>query len=88
MAKTILLLSLVALTFSCLAFGFEPSPLQDFCVADPTSPGNFYCFCIQNPGVITIANAVFGSNAPIASDLLAKAFQFDKKIVEQIQLKF
>ena len=39
MAKTILLLSLVALTFSCLAFAFEPSPLQDFCVADTTSPG-------------------------------------------------
>ncbi|KAH7526073.1 hypothetical protein JRO89_XSUnG0066800 [Xanthoceras sorbifolium] len=42
----------------------------------------------QNPGTITIANAVFGSNAPIASDLLAKAFQVDKKIVDQIQWKF
>ncbi|KAI9177727.1 hypothetical protein LWI28_018519 [Acer negundo] len=216
MAKTILLLSLVALTFSCLAFAFEPSPLQDFCVADTTStarvnglackdpmmvqasdfsfsglhiPGNtsnavgfgakavnvvqvpglntlgislvrldyaprginpphthpraseiltviegslevgfvtsnpenrliskvlqkgdVYVFPVglvhfqrnvgygnavaiaalssQNPGVITIANAVFGSKAPIASDLLAKAFQVDKKMVEQIQSKF
>ena len=27
----------------------------------------------QNPGAITITNAVFGSNAPIASKVLAKA---------------
>ncbi|XP_031260908.1 putative germin-like protein 2-1 [Pistacia vera] len=42
----------------------------------------------QNPGVITIANAVFGSNAPIGSDVLTKAFQVDKKIVDQIQSQF
>ncbi|KAL6330321.1 hypothetical protein AAG906_040248 [Vitis piasezkii] len=42
----------------------------------------------QNPGVITIANAVFGSNAPIASEVLAKAFQVDKNIVDQLQSKF
>nr|CAB3480230.1 unnamed protein product [Digitaria exilis] len=29
----------------------------------------------QNPGVITIANAVFGSKPPISDDILAKAFQ-------------
>ncbi|RVW53460.1 Germin-like protein subfamily 1 member 13 [Vitis vinifera] len=34
----------------------------------------------QNPGVITIANAVFGSNPPINPDFLARAFQLDKKI--------
>lgn len=28
----------------------------------------------QNPGVITIANAVFRSNPPINPDVLAKAF--------------
>ncbi|KAG5614699.1 hypothetical protein H5410_014523, partial [Solanum commersonii] len=33
----------------------------------------------QNPGVITIANAVFGSDPPISDDVLAKAFQIDKK---------
>lgn len=33
------LLSFVALTFSYLALAHEPSPLQDFCVADPNSPG-------------------------------------------------
>ena len=28
----------------------------------------------QNPGLITIANAIFGSNPPINTDVLAKAF--------------
>ncbi|XP_057507705.1 putative germin-like protein 2-1 isoform X3 [Actinidia eriantha] len=42
----------------------------------------------QNPGVITVANAVFGSNPAIAGDILGKAFQVDKKIVEHIQSKF
>ncbi|KAK1418110.1 hypothetical protein QVD17_27249 [Tagetes erecta] len=42
----------------------------------------------QNPGVITIANAVFGSNPDIDGDILAKAFQVDNKVVNQIQSKF
>ncbi|KAK3430524.1 hypothetical protein EUGRSUZ_D01603 [Eucalyptus grandis] len=42
----------------------------------------------QNPGVITVANAVFGSIPDIAMDILAKAFQVDKTIVGQIQSKF
>ncbi|KAK9048423.1 hypothetical protein SSX86_032614 [Deinandra increscens subsp. villosa] len=42
----------------------------------------------QNPGVITIANAVFGSNPNIAGDILAKAFQVDVKVVDKIQSKF
>ncbi|XP_030477488.2 putative germin-like protein 2-1 [Syzygium oleosum] len=42
----------------------------------------------QNPGIITIANAVFGSNPDIATDILAKAFQVDKSIAGQIQSKF
>ncbi|CAI9303813.1 unnamed protein product [Lactuca saligna] len=42
----------------------------------------------QNPGVITIANAVFGSNPDIAGDILAKAFQVDINVVYQIQSKF
>ncbi|XXG65921.1 hypothetical protein AAC387_Pa05g3505 [Persea americana] len=33
----------------------------------------------QNPGVITIANSVFGSNLPISDKILAKAFQVDNK---------
>ncbi|KAK9048433.1 hypothetical protein SSX86_032605 [Deinandra increscens subsp. villosa] len=42
----------------------------------------------QNPGVITIANAVFGSNPDIPGDILAKAFQVDINVVYQIQSKF
>ncbi|KAL0339558.1 UNVERIFIED_CONTAM: putative germin-like protein 2-1 [Sesamum radiatum] len=179
MAKHVIILSLVALSFGLLAFAFEPSPLQDFCVADSTSsarvngqpckspalvqasdfsfsglhlPGNtsnpngskvtpvsvaqlpglntlgismgtlqvgfvtsnpdnslitktlqkgdVFVFPVglihfqhnvgtgnavaiaalssQNPGVITIANAVFGSKPDVSSDILAKAFQVDK----------
>ncbi|CAJ1963000.1 unnamed protein product [Sphenostylis stenocarpa] len=42
----------------------------------------------QNPGVITIANAVFGSTPDIDSDVLAKAFLLDKTIVNYLQSKF
>ncbi|KAL4642360.1 hypothetical protein ACB092_02G011100 [Castanea dentata] len=42
----------------------------------------------QNPGLITIANAVFGSNPPINPDVLAKAFQLDKNVVEYLQKQF
>nr|KJB44739.1 hypothetical protein B456_007G269400 [Gossypium raimondii] len=42
----------------------------------------------QNPGVITIVNAVFGSNPPINPDVLTKAFQLDKIIVTYLQSKF
>ncbi|RZS21767.1 hypothetical protein BHM03_00054445 [Ensete ventricosum] len=43
---------------------------------------------VQNPGVITIANAVFGSKPPISDDVLAKAFQVDKKTVDWLQAQF
>ncbi|PKI46992.1 hypothetical protein CRG98_032617 [Punica granatum] len=42
----------------------------------------------QNPGVITIANAVFGSKPPINSKVLTKAFQVDKKIIDYLQSQF
>ncbi|XP_052191237.1 germin-like protein subfamily 1 member 11 [Diospyros lotus] len=42
----------------------------------------------QNPGVITIANAVFGSNPKINPNVLAKAFQLDKKVVDYLQEVF
>ena len=42
----------------------------------------------QNAGAITIANAVFGSNPPINPDVLTKAFQLDKKVVEYLQKEF
>ncbi|XP_042375272.1 putative germin-like protein 2-1 [Zingiber officinale] len=42
----------------------------------------------QNPGVITVANAVFGSTPPILDDVLAKAFQVSKETIDKIQAKF
>ncbi|KAL0339564.1 UNVERIFIED_CONTAM: putative germin-like protein 2-3 [Sesamum radiatum] len=37
MAKTVLLLGIIALNVFCTVFAFGPIPLQDFCVADPAS---------------------------------------------------
>ncbi|XP_059439050.1 germin-like protein subfamily 1 member 13 [Corylus avellana] len=48
----------------------------------------FAALSSQNAGVITIADAVFGSDPPINYDVLAKAFQLDKNIVEELQKKF
>ncbi|KAK3430529.1 hypothetical protein EUGRSUZ_D01608 [Eucalyptus grandis] len=42
----------------------------------------------ENPGVITIANVVFGSMPDISADILAKAFKVDKTVVSQLQSKF
>uniref|UniRef100_A0A2N9H7M5 Cupin type-1 domain-containing protein n=1 Tax=Fagus sylvatica TaxID=28930 RepID=A0A2N9H7M5_FAGSY len=42
----------------------------------------------QNPGVITIANAVFGSTPPINPDVLIKAFQVDKNVIDYLQKQF
>ncbi|XP_034710445.1 putative germin-like protein 2-1 [Vitis riparia] len=42
----------------------------------------------QNPGVITIANAVFGSKPAISADVLTKAFQVDKNVVNYLQSQF
>ncbi|KAM7528767.1 hypothetical protein LguiB_032177 [Lonicera macranthoides] len=38
----------------------------------------------QNLGLITIANIVFGSNSPISPDVLAKAFQVDKNVIDHL----
>ncbi|KAI3451659.1 hypothetical protein Pfo_008324 [Paulownia fortunei] len=42
----------------------------------------------QNPGVITIANAVFGSDPPINPDVLTKAFQVEKNVIDYLQAQF
>ncbi|XP_028799302.1 germin-like protein subfamily 1 member 7 [Neltuma alba] len=42
----------------------------------------------QNAGVITIADAVFGSDPPISSQVLQKAFQVDQKIIDYLQKPF
>ncbi|GMY24160.1 germin-like protein subfamily 1 member 7 isoform X2 [Fagus crenata] len=48
----------------------------------------FASFNSQNPGVSTIANAVFGSTPPINPDVLIKAFQLDKNVVDYLQKQF
>ncbi|XP_062083286.1 germin-like protein subfamily 1 member 17 [Humulus lupulus] len=42
----------------------------------------------QNAGTITIANSVFGSNPAINPDVLAKAFQVDKNVIDKLQKQF
>ncbi|XP_062083270.1 germin-like protein subfamily 1 member 20 [Humulus lupulus] len=42
----------------------------------------------QNAGVITIANTVFGSNPAINPDILARAFQVDKNVINYLQKQF
>jgi hypothetical protein len=42
----------------------------------------------QNPGVISIANAVFGSKPPISDDVLARAFQVEKDLIHWLQSQF
>jgi uncharacterized cupin superfamily protein len=42
----------------------------------------------QNPGVITIASAVFGSDPAISDDVLARAFQVEKKLIDWLQSQF
>lgn len=42
----------------------------------------------QNPGAITIGNAMFGATPEIASEVLVKAFQLDKTTINYLQSKF
>jgi quercetin dioxygenase-like cupin family protein len=42
----------------------------------------------QNPGAITISNAVFGATPEISSEVLTKAFQLDKNTINYLQSKF
>jgi len=42
----------------------------------------------QNPGRITIADTIFGSNPLINADVLTKAFQLDKNVVNYLQKQF
>ncbi|PWA34845.1 hypothetical protein CTI12_AA614000 [Artemisia annua] len=121
MASRFLLVGLLLATCSLVALASDPSPLQDFCVADSSkvpksrwvqvvlllytsnrpeglihfqqNVGNSYAVAIaalssQNPGVITTADAVFGSNPDISDDILARAFQVDKKVIGEIKSKF
>lgn len=42
----------------------------------------------QNPGTITIADAVFGSTPLIMPEILAKAFQLDVNVVRFLEARF
>ncbi|XP_058749449.1 putative germin-like protein 2-1 [Vicia villosa] len=42
----------------------------------------------QNPGAITIGNAVFGATPEISSEVLTKAFQLDRTVINYLQSKF
>ncbi|XP_021841702.2 germin-like protein subfamily 1 member 17 [Spinacia oleracea] len=42
----------------------------------------------QNPGVVTIGNAVFGAEKPISVDVLSKAFQLDGNVIKRLQSMF
>ena len=48
----------------------------------------FAALSSQNPGVITIAKAVFGSDPKISPDVLTKAFQVDQKVIDYLQSQF
>uniref|UniRef100_M1BUZ0 Germin-like protein n=1 Tax=Solanum tuberosum TaxID=4113 RepID=M1BUZ0_SOLTU len=65
--------------YGLIHFQFNPGKTKTVAFAGLSS---------QNPGVITIANAVFGSDPPISDDVLAKAFQIDKKGIDYLQSKF
>jgi len=42
----------------------------------------------ENPGVIIVANAVFGSNPAISTDVLSTAFQVNQSVIAEIESKF
>ncbi|CAH8385161.1 unnamed protein product [Eruca vesicaria subsp. sativa] len=48
----------------------------------------FAALSSQNPGVVTIANSVFGSNPVIDPNVLARAFQLDPRVIIDLQAKF
>ncbi|PNT66816.1 hypothetical protein BRADI_3g17308v3, partial [Brachypodium distachyon] len=58
-------------------FQFNPNPYKPAVAIAALSS--------QNPGTITIANAVFGSKPPISDDVLAKAFQVQKGTIDWLQ---
>ncbi|KAG6491926.1 hypothetical protein ZIOFF_046867 [Zingiber officinale] len=89
-AKTHLIIAaLLALSTSCVVWASDPSPLQDFCVTDNSSKAiAIAALSSQNPGTITIVNAVFASKTPISDEALSKAFQVDQKTVDRLQAQF
>ncbi|XP_019161362.1 PREDICTED: germin-like protein subfamily 1 member 20 [Ipomoea nil] len=50
-----------------------------------TNATAFASFNSQKPGIVNLANAVFGAAPPISDDVLAKTFHLEKKVVEFLQ---
>ncbi|TXG66193.1 hypothetical protein EZV62_007468 [Acer yangbiense] len=48
----------------------------------------FASFGSQDPGLVNVANAVFGTNPPIKPEPLARAFMLDVNVVKDLQEKF
>ncbi|KAK4850365.1 hypothetical protein QYF36_006137 [Acer negundo] len=66
-----------------------PRGLNHFQVNIGKTDGVLYVsFNSQNPGLITLANSIFGTNPPIDPYALARAFQMDVNAVKQLQAKF
>ncbi|PHT39017.1 hypothetical protein CQW23_22590 [Capsicum baccatum] len=42
----------------------------------------------QNPGLVVVPSSIFASDPPILDDVLAKGFQLDKKVIEELRKKF
>uniref|UniRef100_A0A8R7PMG9 Germin-like protein n=1 Tax=Triticum urartu TaxID=4572 RepID=A0A8R7PMG9_TRIUA len=61
-------------------FQFNPNPYKPAVAIAALSS--------QNPGANTIANAVFGSKPAISDDVLAKAFEVERKTVDWLQAQF
>jgi hypothetical protein len=53
-----------------------------------TNDVNFAGLGSQNPWLITIAKAVFGSNPLISPNVLTKVFQVDKKVIDYLEKRF
>ncbi|KAE8699236.1 Germin-like protein subfamily 1 member 13 [Hibiscus syriacus] len=102
-------LNTLGISLGTLTVGFVTSNPENHLITKVLYPGDVFVFPIglvhfqfnngktnavalagfssQNPGVVTMANAVFGSNPPINPDVIVKAFQLDKD-VKNIQFKF
>ncbi|XP_024022809.1 putative germin-like protein 2-1 [Morus notabilis] len=59
MANQILLFALLAAATFAIAIAFEPSPLQDFCVADPASPARVNGLVCLDPKLATAEHFSF-----------------------------
>nr|GLL26757.1 germin-like protein subfamily 1 member 13 [Ipomoea trifida] len=45
----------------------------------------FSAFSSQNPGYVSVANSVFGTDPPISDDVLTKGFRLNKLVIEYLQ---